>query len=125
MKMETIKKVLMNEISDDNLATLVSECNGWDGSYGHLERFDMEYDLDMFVNGNGAHWLANRIFYGDFDPNDSYFNFDDYGNLQSFNENEYNEMLVDEKEEIIETALELHEQNEIDIQLIIDKYVQE
>lgn len=125
MKMEKVKRVLMNEITNDELADLVSECNGWNGSFEHLERFDMEYDLDMLAKGKGAYWLAFRIHYGDFNPNDDYFNFDGYGNLQSFNEYEYNEILVDEKEEIIETALKLHEQNKIDIQWIIDEYTTE
>ena len=55
----------------------------------------------------------------------NYFNFDGYGNLQSFSEYEHNEMINDEKEEIIETALELYEQGNIDIQWLIDEYVQE
>lgn len=123
--METMKKVLMEEISDENLAVLVSECRGWNGSFEHLECFYMDYDLDMFAEGNNAHWLADRIHYGDFNPNDECFNFDGYGNLQSFSEDEHNEMINDEKEEIIETALELYEQGNIDIQWLIDEYVQE
>lgn len=123
--METIKKVLMEEISDENLADLVSECNSWNSSFDHLIRFDMDYDLDMFAEGNNAHWLACRIHYGDFNPNDDFFNINGYGNLQSFGEHEYNEMINDEKEEIIETALELYEQGNIDIQWLIDEYVQE
>ena len=123
--MEKIKKVLMEEISYDNLAILVSECNSWNRSFEDLERFDTEYDLDMFAEGNNAYWLACRIHFGDFNPNDEYFNFDGLGNLQSFNEYEYNEMINDEKEEIIEMALELHEQGSIDIQWIIDEYTTE
>ena len=122
--MEKIKKVLMEEISDENLEILVGECIAWNGSFEHLERLDTEYDLDMFVDGNNAHWLACRIHFGDFNPNDEYFNFDGYGNLQSFGEYEYNEMINDEKEEIIEMALKLHEQGNIDIQCIIDEYAQ-
>ena len=95
------------------------------GSFEHLERFDMEYDLDIFAEGNNAYWLACRIFYGDFNPNDDYFNFNGCGNLQSFSEYEYNEMINDEKEEIINRALELHELGNIDIQWIIDEYAQE
>ena len=123
--METIKKVLMEEISDENLAALVSECNSWNGSFEFLEKFDMEYDLDMFAEGHDVHWIACRIFYGNFNPNDDYFNFDGYGNLQSFSQYEYNQMINDEREEIIERALELHEKGDIDIQWIIDEYVEQ
>ena len=121
--MKKIKEVLIDNISEENLADLVSECNGWNGSFEHLERFDMEYDLDMFADGNNAHWLACRIHHGDFNPYHDYFNFDGYGNLQSFGEYEYYEMIKDEKEEIIETALELHEQGNVNVQWIIDEYL--
>ena len=121
--METIKKALMEEISNDDLANLVSEGNSWNGSFEHLNRYDTEYDLDMFAEGNNAYWLACRIHFGNFNPNDDYFNFNSYGNLQSFSEYEYNKMIDDEKEQIIETALELHEQGNIDIQWIIDEYM--
>lgn len=123
--MERLRTILMNDITNENLADLVSECNSWNGSFEHLERYDMYGDLDMFAEGNEAYWFACRIFYGDFNPNHDYFNFNGYGNLQSFSEHEYNEMINDEKEGIIERALELHEQGNINIQWLIDGYTEQ
>lgn len=44
-------------------------------------------DFDELMNGsveeNGALWLAQRIFFGDFNPNHDYFYFNGYGNLES------------------------------------------
>ena len=44
-------------------------------------------EFDELMNGsveeNGALWLAQRIFFGDFNPNHDYFYFNGYGNLES------------------------------------------
>ena len=44
-------------------------------------------DFDELMNGsveeNGALWLAQRIFFGNFNPNHDYFHFNGYGNLVS------------------------------------------
>lgn len=48
------------------------------------------YDMEEFNNevflpsGSDLLWLAYRIHYGDFNPNDEYFTWDIYGNLVSF-----------------------------------------
>ena len=44
--MKTNKKVLMNKISDQDLTTLVRECNAWGGSFEHLDYLIEEYTND-------------------------------------------------------------------------------
>ena len=46
--------------------------------------FDMD-DFNELMNGHEPIEIANRIAFGDFNPNDNYFQFDGYGNLVSFN----------------------------------------
>lgn len=45
--------------------------------------YDMEEFDEIFQNDEPS-YIANRIFYGDFNPNDEYFTFNGYGNLVSF-----------------------------------------
>jgi len=44
-------------------------------------------EFDELMNGsveeNGALWLAQRLFFGDFNPNHDWFYFNGYGNLES------------------------------------------
>ena len=67
-----------------------------------VDAFDDEIytieDLDMFVEGQDAYWLACRIYYGDFRPTADYFKFDGYGNLKSIESYELSDYI--EVEEI-------------------------
>lgn len=45
---------------------------------------DFEDIIKLAVDVNGIHWLANRIYYGNFNPFDDFWCFDGYGNLESF-----------------------------------------
>lgn len=44
---------------------------------------DFEDIIQLSVDAKGIHWLANRIYYGNFNPFDSFWYFDGYGNLVS------------------------------------------
>ena len=77
----------------EQLIDLIQEMNKPDAIALHNEycyatnNFDNEiFDIDQLeeiCQGQDAHWLACRIFYGDFNPNADYFKFNGYGNLQS------------------------------------------
>lgn len=44
-----------------------------------------EFNTEVFLpEGSDLLWLAYRIHFGDFNPNDEYFAWDAYGNLVSF-----------------------------------------
>lgn len=45
--------------------------------------YNME-ELDELLVDRKPSYIANRIFYGEFNPNDEYFTFNGYGNLVSF-----------------------------------------
>ena len=41
------------------------------------------YDFDEIMNGQTPEWIANRIYFGDYNPNAEYFTFNGYGNVES------------------------------------------
>lgn len=61
---------------------LVFELNCWNGCLDYLDAVDMDY-LDDYLNALTPMEIANKIFYGDFNPNHSYFRFNAYANLES------------------------------------------
>lgn len=85
---------------------------------------DMIYsmdDLDMLCEGQDAHWIACRVYYGDFNPNDDFVMFTGYGNFRSLND--YNVTDYIYEEEIADYIIE-HEESfyNDDIQDILDEY---
>ena len=84
---------------------MVRELNAWCGRLEHLEYFDME-EFDLVLEGYTPSEVANRIFYGDFNPNDDYFRFNAYGNLESANEWDIEEEYRDNISEIASYIVE-------------------
>ena len=110
--MNKLNKVL--EIVDsDILMELVQEVNSWDGSLDYLECIDMEL-LDDYLIGLTPTEIANKIHYGDFNPNNDYFRFNGYANLVSLSQLEYEEELDSFEEEIVERFIELYEDGHIE-----------
>lgn len=75
-------KKRMIRLGDDYLATLWNDWCEEMHYYG-----DEIYSMDEFnkrLNGRTPIDIASLAFYGEFNPSDSYFSFDGYGNLASF-----------------------------------------
>ena len=81
--MKKLESYLLDNM--DVTGYMVREINAWGGCLEHLEYFDME-EFDLVLEGYTPSEVANRIFYGDFNPNDEYFRFNAYANLESANE---------------------------------------
>ena len=94
------------------LFEIVSQINSYDSSLQHLEFLYME-DLDMYLDGLTPTDIANKIFFGDFNPNHEYFRFNGYENLESFDEWELNKELFDNIDEIIERIIDLKDEIEL------------
>ena len=80
-KTEMIKDLLEN-MSESQLYTIANEYSDKTNYYD-----DRIYDMDEFdeiMSGMSPSDIATKIFYGDFRPNDNYFKFDGYANLESF-----------------------------------------
>lgn len=80
-KTEMIKDLLEN-MSESQLYIIANEYSDKTNYYD-----DRIYDMDEFdeiMSGMSPSDIATKIFYGDFRPNDNYFKFDGYANLESF-----------------------------------------
>ena len=105
------------------LFEIVSQINSYDSSLQHLEFLYME-DLDMYLDGLTPTDIANKIFFGDFNPNHEYFKFNGYENLESFDEWELNKELFDNIDEIIERIIDLKDEIELpeEIENILENF---
>lgn len=109
MTREELVKVIVDEITIDELGNILNDINSWDGSFEEL-RF--EHNDEDFFNT----YFANRIdeairavCYGDYNYTDEYVRFNAYGNLESLDEWQVENEITSNATEIIERYLELLE----------------
>ena len=91
-----IEKILRNDMH--LTMDIVGQLNSLNGSFETYTLYNM-CDFDVMMEGYTATELAERIFFGDFNPNDDYFYFNSYANLESIAEYEMSdhfEMIIDE-----------------------------
>ena len=85
----------------ENLLTMVQEINAYNGSMEHLELFEMEL-FNEIMSGFEPIDIALKTYYGGFNPNDEYFRFNGYANLESLSYYDLEKELIDYENEIIE-----------------------
>ena len=78
---QAITTYVENLIGDD-IAYLLQHMNGYDGCFEEAIYYDMD-SFDEIMSGYTPSEIARMIFFGDFSPNDEYFGFNAYGNLES------------------------------------------
>ena len=97
---EAITTYVENLIGDD-LAILLQHINAYDGNFDDCVYYDMD-SFDEFLDGYTPLEIAQMIFYGgEFNPNDEYFHFNAYGNLESANWGDVVDAAEDLKYDII------------------------
>ena len=118
--MKKLESYLLDNM--DVAGYMVREINAWGGCLEHLEYFDMA-EFDLVLEEYEPSEIANRIFYGSFNPNDEYFRFNAYGNLESANEWDIEEEYRDHISEIASYIVEYKDNINIDdegLQEILD-----
>ena len=103
----------MNKYTIEQLAEMVQEVNGWDSSLEDYDYMEMG-QLDEMLNSVEPTEVLRMAHFGEFDWNDDYFTINVYGNLESINEFEFEELLKDNQAEITERYNELVESGEIE-----------
>ena len=106
---------------------IVSQLNSLNGSFETYVLYNM-CDFDVMMEGYTPTELAQRIFFGDFNPNDDFFYFNSYANLESIHEYEMSdhfEIIIDE---IVDSMLyhytDLYIDNE-ELDDLINEYLDE
>ena len=108
-----MKNKIREMLKKDMILTkdIVWQLNSLNGSFENYVLYNME-DFDEMMEGYTPTEIAQRIFFGDFNPNNSYFYFNGYGNLESINEDEMEShfsILIDELvDEILYNYSELY-----------------
>lgn len=73
----------VEKLSGDDLTYLLQHMHGYDGCFDEATYYDMD-EFDEFMSNYTPMEIAQMIFYGeDFNPNNDYFRFNGYGNLES------------------------------------------
>lgn len=72
----------VENLSKGELAELLQHMNSYDGCFADCVYYDMD-EFDEFLSNHTPMEIAQMIFFGDFNPNDEYFRFNAYGNLES------------------------------------------
>ena len=80
-KMEKILRSDMHLTMD-----IVGQLNGLNGSFENYVLYNMDDFDEIIGEGYTPTELAERIFFGDFNPNGDYFYFNGYANLESIYE---------------------------------------
>lgn len=78
---QAIRNYVEHLIGDD-LAYLLQHMTSYDGSFEDCVYYDMD-EFDEFMDGYTPMEIAQMIWFGEFNPNDDYFHFSAYGNLES------------------------------------------
>ena len=104
MLLNEIKELLLNDV--DTLRDAVNELNSWNNCLDYLIVYENDEEFfDMFFKGRPAE-VARAIHYGDFNYNDEYIKFNAYGNLETLSEYDYEELLKENVEEVIDCLIE-------------------
>ena len=98
-KMEKILKSDMYLTMD-----IVGQLNRLNGSFETYTLYNME-DFNEIMGDLTSMEIVERIFFGDFNPNDGYFFFNGYGNLESIAEWEMEDHFEPILDEIIDSML--------------------
>ena len=106
---------------------IVGQLNGLNGSFETYTLYDMD-DFDLVMEGYTPTEVVQRTFFGCFNPNDDYFFFNGYANLESINEWEMEGHFEPILDEIIDSMLYHYDDLYIDnneLNCLINEYLEE
>ena len=103
----------MKKYTVEQLREMLQKVNGWDSSLEDYDYMEME-QLDAMLNGVEPTEVLRMAHFGEFNWSDDYFTINVYGNLESISEFEFEDMLKDNHDEIVERYNELLEDGAIE-----------
>ena len=99
-----IKGLLLNDL--DTLKDVVRELNSWNACLEYLEVYENDEEFFNTFFENNPMEVARAVYYGNFNYNDGYIKFNAYGNLETLSEYDYEELLKDNIEEVIDCLID-------------------
>lgn len=88
-------------ISNAELVELLQHMNAYDGCFDDAIYYDMD-EFNDFMSNYTPMKIAQMIWFGEFNPNNDYFHFNAYGNLESADWRDVEVEAEDLKDEIID-----------------------
>ena len=102
MTREQAIRTYVENLSNGELVELLQYMNGYDGCFGDSVYYDMA-EFDDIMSNYTPMGIAQMICFGDyFSPNDEYFRFNAYGNLESADWSDVKLEAEDLKDDIID-----------------------
>lgn len=101
MTREEAIRAYVEQLSGSELADLLQYMNSYDGSFEESTYYDMD-SFDEVMSNYTPSEIARVIYYGEFNPNDDYFRFDGYGNLESLDWQEISDKAESLESDIID-----------------------
>lgn len=103
--MTNLKSYLLENMNE--LKSLVSEINSYNGGVDYLEVWDNEEYVinELFTT---PYEVLKSVYYGYYNINDDLIKFNGYGNIESLNECEYEDELKENIDDIIEVLLNVY-----------------
>ena len=102
MTREEALRNYVEHLSGDDLAYLLQHMNTYDGCFDYASYYDMD-EFDVLMSNYNPMQIAQMIYFGDdFNPNDEYFRFNAYGNLESADRHD----VVAEAEDLVDDILD-------------------
>lgn len=102
MTREQAIRTYVEHLIGDDLAYLLQHMNAYDGCFNEANYYDMD-EFDDLMSNYSPMQIAQMIYFGDdFNPNDDYFRFNAYGNLESADWRDVVAEVEDLKDDIID-----------------------
>ena len=101
MTREQAIRSYVEQLSGSELAHLLQCMNFYDGNFEESTYYDMDSFDEVMLNYTPSE-IARMIHSGEFNPNDDYFRFDGYGNLESLDWQEISDKAESLESDIID-----------------------
>lgn len=93
---------MKDKFSIEELIEMANDVNAWDGELDHLRYYDNDKYFFKDMYGNDIDGAIRAVCYGDYNYWDDYVTWNGYGNLESCSKLEYEDIIEDSADEIVE-----------------------
>ena len=103
---------LKEKLTVEDLKEMLLSINNYDNRLDNLDYQENSEDFFSAYYSNNPYEVARAIYYGDYNFNDEYVKINVYGNLESISEYNFEDLVKDYQNEIIEEYLNIIEEDE-------------
>lgn len=94
-RQEALLNAWYNDANDNEKGKVICDINDYSGAFDELMWYDMR-EFDELMYGKTPLEIADMLNNGDFDTSDNFWHFDSYGNLESTDYPDWNDVDIDD-----------------------------